>query len=244
MLLKRKKRKETEGAPQWLLTYGDMTTLLLVFFVALFSVAEIEGSELRMILAAFQGLGVMRGGNTLQVGKFAELGNNIMALPSTERGRALDKARKLAKSIFEPEISVRKVRIKEDERGLIISLSSELFFEPASAEVKIEQARDILYKVRDLLLSPEVKNKKVRIEGHTDNIPMEAVEGALYPTNWDLSTARALNVLKYLIEYGVPEHQLQVAGYADTSPVSSNDTEEGRADNRRVDIVILTEGHL
>ncbi len=225
-----------------MLTYGDMTTLLLVFFVVMFTTAEINGSELRMILAAFQGLGVLSGGNTLQVGKLAELGNNIMSLPSTERGRALDKARKLAKSIFEPEIAVRKVRIKEDERGLVVSLSAEMFFDPASAEVKIEQARDLLYRVRDLLRSPEVKNHKVRIEGHTDNVQMEP--GSEYDTNWDLSTARALNVLKYLIEYGVPEEQLQVAGFADTVPVSSNATEEGRADNRRVDIVILTEGHL
>jgi chemotaxis protein MotB len=242
MPYKRKKKPKEEGSPYWMITYGDMTTLLLVFFVVMFTTAEINGSELRMILAAFQGLGVLSGGNTLQVGKLAELGNNIMSLPSTERGRALDKARKLAKSIFEPEIAVRKVRIKEDERGLIVSLSAEMFFDPASAEVKIEQARDLLYRVRDLLLSPEVRTHKVRIEGHTDNVPMEA--GSEYPTNWDLSTARALNVLKYLIEYGVPENQLQVAGFADTVPVSSNATEEGRADNRRVDIVILTEGHL
>ncbi|MEJ2663635.1 MAG: flagellar motor protein MotB [Spirochaetia bacterium] len=243
MPYKRKKKKsKEEGAPYWMITYGDMTTLLLVFFVVMFTTAEINGSELRMILAAFQGLGVLSGGNTLQVGKLAELGNNIMSLPSTERGRALDKARKLAVSLFQPEIATRKVRIKEDERGLIVSLSGELFFDPTSAEVKIEQARDVLYRVRDLLLSPEVGKRKVRIEGHTDDIPM--AEGSEYPTNWDLSAARALNVLKYLIEYGVPENRLQEAGFADTVPVSSNLTEEGRADNRRVDIVILTAGHL
>ncbi|MBN1799282.1 MAG: flagellar motor protein MotB [Spirochaetales bacterium] len=242
MPFKRKKKAKEEGSPYWMITYGDMTTLLLVFFVVMFTTAEIDGSELRMILAAFQGLGVMRGGNTLQVGKLAELGNNIMTLPSVERGRALDKARKLAKSIFETEISVRKVRIKEDERGLIISLSAELFFDPASAILKIEEARPILYKVRDLLRSEEVRDKKVRIEGHTDDVAMD--EDSEYPTNWDLSAARSLEVLKYLIEYGVPEQNMQVAGYADTVPVSDNNTEEGRADNRRVDIVILTEGHL
>jgi chemotaxis protein MotB len=242
MPFKRKKKEKDEGSPYWMITYGDMTTLLLVFFVVMFTTAEIDGSELRMILAAFQGLGVMRGGNTLQVGKLAELGNNIMTLPSVERGRALDKARKLAKSIFEPEISVRKVRLKEDERGLIISLSAEMFFDPASAILKIEEARPILYKVRDLLRSEEVRDKKVRIEGHTDDVPMD--EDSEYPTNWDLSAARSLEVLKYLIEYGVPEQNMQVAGYADTVPVSDNSTEEGRADNRRVDIVILTKGHL
>lgn len=225
-----------------MVTYGDMTTLLLTFFILMFTTAEIDGAELRMILAAFQGLGSFQGGNTLQVGKLAELGHTIMSLPSREAGRALDNARRTAISQFQPELKTRKVRIKEDERGLIISLAADSFFEPASAEVNIEESREVLWKVATLLNSQEMRGRKFRIEGHTDDIPTDP--GGPWETNWELSADRAVNVLHRLVEYQVDERQCQVAGFADTVPLASNDTPEGRAYNRRVDIVLLTEGHL
>ncbi len=225
-----------------MVTYGDMTTLLLTFFILMFTTAEIDGAELRMILAAFQGLGSFRGGNTLQVGKLAELGHTIMSLPSREAGKALDKARRTAISQFQPELKTKKVRIKEDERGLIISLAADSFFEAASAEINIEESRQVLQKVATLMSSPDLKQRKFRIEGHTDNIPTDP--GGTWETNWELSADRAVNVLHYLVDFGVEERQCQVAGFADTVPLASNDTREGRAYNRRVDIVLLTEGHL
>lgn len=239
---RKKERRVEEGSPQWLVTYGDMTTLLLTFFILMFTTAEIDGAELRMILAAFQGLGSLRGGNTLQVGKLAELGHTIMSLPSREAGKALDKARRTAISQFQPELKTKKVRIKEDERGLIISLAADSFFEAASAEINIEESRQVLQKVATLMSSPDLKQRKFRIEGHTDNIPTDP-EGT-WETNWELSADRAVNVLHYLVDFGVEERQCQVAGFADTVPLASNDTREGRAYNRRVDIVLLTEGHL
>ncbi len=240
---RRKKRKrEEEGAPAWMVTYGDMTTLLLTFFILMFTTAEINGAELRMILAAFQGLGSLTGGNTLQVGKLAELGNTIMSLPSREAGKALDKARRTAISQFQPELKTKKVRIKEDERGLIISLATDAFFEPASAEINIEESRQVLQKVAALVSSPELAGRKFRIEGHTDNTPTDPT--GPWQTNWELSAARSVNVLHYLVDFGVDERQCQVAGFADTVPLASNETREGRAYNRRVDIVLLTEGHL
>jgi len=242
VISRNKKKREEEGSPEWLLTYGDMTTLLLTFFIFMFTMAEIDGSELRMILAAFQGLGALRGGNTLQEGKLAELGNQIMTLPSVERGRALDKARKRAKSLFQLDVKTQRVRVKEDERGLIISLASDAYFKEGSAEVDIEETREVLKNVAKLLNAPELDNNKFRIEGHTDSIPTDPAGD--YLTNWELSTARATGVLHYLVEYGVNERQFQVTGLADTVPLYTNDTPEGRALNRRVDIVILTEGHL
>lgn len=238
----KKKKCPPEGAGDWLLTYGDMVTLLLTFFIMMFTTAEIDGYELRMILAAFQGLGSLDGGNTLEVGKLAELGNTIMSLPSMERGRALDKARKNAISQFQPEIKSKKVRVKEDERGLIISLAADSFFRPASADVNIEETRELLQRLSSLLRTPELEGKKFRIEGHTDSEPTDP-EGE-WATNWELSAARAVNVLHYLVDFGVNEQNAQVAGLADTVPLASEETPEGRAYNRRVDIVILTEGHL
>ncbi len=225
-----------------MLTYGDMVTLLLTFFVMLLTTATIDGHELRLILAAFPGLGNLEGGNTLEAGPLAELGNTIETLPSMERGRALDEARRQAVSIFNPEIQSQQVRVQEDERGLVISLASDAFFGPASAEVNIEQTREILQKLARLLNNDSLDDRTFRIEGHTDAVPTDP-DGP-WPSNWDLSVARSLNVFKYLQEFGVDETQFQVMGLGDTRPMYDNSTAEGRAYNRRVDVIILTEGHL
>ncbi|MDR2587973.1 MAG: flagellar motor protein MotB [Spirochaetales bacterium] len=231
-----------EGAPDWQVTYGDMVTLLLTFFILLYTTAEFDEAQILGISTAFAGMGNLAGGNTLQVGRMAELGHTVMALPAQNRGKALDRARKRAVSEFQPEISTQKVRIQEDERGLVISLAADAYFRPASAQINMEQARSVLIRVADLLTSPELAGRKFRIEGHTDSSPTDS-EGP-WQSNWELSTARSVNVLHRLVEYGVDENQFQVAGFASTVPLVSEATPEGRAYNRRVDIIILTDGHL
>ncbi len=238
---RRRRRCPPEGAADWLLTYGDMVTLLLTFFVMMYTTATVDGHKIQLILAAFSGLGLHSGGMTLEAtGELAEMGNTVMSLPSTQRGRSLDEARKTAVSQFQPEIKSEMVRVKEDERGLIISLAGDAFFEPASAKVQIEETREVLRKLANLLQTME--DRKFRIEGHTDSTP--TAEDGEWETNWELSTARATNVLHYLTDFGVEESRFQVAGFADTVPLAENETEEGRAYNRRVDIVVLSEGHL
>jgi chemotaxis protein MotB len=170
-----------------------------------------------------------------------------------ERGKSLARSKKTALSIFQQEIKTRKVRVSEDERGLVISLSSELFFEPSSADINMEEANGVLRKVGALLQDEELakQNRHFRVEGHTDNIPTNP--NSPFKTNWELSTARANNILHYLVNLGVDEKRMQVAGMADNRQIGDNtteagrafnNTEEGRAVNRRVDIIILTEGHL
>jgi chemotaxis protein MotB len=239
---KRPKKCHPEGAADWLLTYGDMITLLLTFFVLMFTIAEIDGYQLRLILAAFPGLGSSTGGTTLEEGRLAELGNTVESLPSTEQGRALSEARREAVSLFEPEIRARQVRIAPDERGLVISLASDIFFESASAEINMEQAREILIKLGQFLRSPEVEGRIFRIEGHTDNVPTDPT--GPYPTNWDLAAARASAVLHRLVDYDVNESRFQLMSRGEFAPVVENDTVEGRAYNRRVDVIILTQGTL
>jgi chemotaxis protein MotB len=223
-------------------TYGDMVTLLLTFFVMLLTSATVDGYELRLILAAFPGLGNYTGGNTLEAGPLAELGNTTETLPSMDRGRALDEARRNAVSIFNPEIQSQQVRVQEDERGLVISLASDAFFESGSAEVNIEQSREILQKLSQLLNDPDLEDRTFRIEGHTDNVPV--ADDGPWESNWELSAARSVSVLSYLADFGVNEEQFQVMGLADTRPMYDNSTEEGRAYNRRVDVIILSDGHL
>jgi chemotaxis protein MotB len=231
-----------EGAPAWMNTYGDMVTLLLCFFVLLYNVAEVEVSRLQGISAAFLGMGNLMGGNTLEQGQLSELGNTVMSLPSMRSARSLDQSRRKAVTEFQPEIRTMKVRIQEDERGLVISLAADAYFRTASAEINMDQARNVLVRLTDLLVSPALKGRKFRIEGHTDASATDPA--GPWRSNWELSVARSVNVLHRLAEYGVDENQFQVAGFGSTVPLVSEETPEGAAYNRRVDIIILSDGHL
>jgi chemotaxis protein MotB len=241
----RKKKKEAGGASQeWLTTYSDMVTLMLCFFAIMFNPDESSSAQMQQIAASMRtgGLGSRAGGLTLSAGRSADLGNTVMALPSMERGRSLGTTLRKAVSLFSPEIRSNKVRITQDERGLVITLASDAFFRPASAVINMEQTRDILLRLGTLLASQELAGRKFRIEGHTDSEGTDPY--GPWPSNWELSAGRAINVLHYLTDIGIDEQRFQVAGYADTAPLSSNATPEGRANNRRVDIIVLDEGHL
>jgi chemotaxis protein MotB len=242
-----KKKKKEAGGPsgqEWLTTYSDMVTLVLCFFAIMFNPDEVQPSSLSQIAVSFQmrGMGSSMGGRTLAQGRYSELGNNIMTLPSTTKGKSLGTALKKATSLFAPEVHAKKVSVVSDERGIVISLASDVFFEPASSRINIEQSRDILLRLGTLLASDEVGGRKVRIEGHTDSSPIDP-DGP-WTSNWQLSTARSISVLNYLTALGISDRRFQVAGFADTVPIAADDTPEGRAFNRRVDIVILDEGHL
>jgi len=241
----KKAKKEAEKSSElWMVTYTDIVQLILCFFIALFNPDESTTSQIAAMASAFNniGLGANMGGNTLSFGKSADLGNTIMSLPSTDKGRALGIALRKAISLFNPEVKSNKVKITHEERGLVISFVSDAFFGPASARINIEQTRDILIRLGSLLNSDELRGRKFRVEGHTDS---EVVDpSGPWNDNWDLSTARAISILHYLTDIGVDERRFQVAGFADTMPVSTNSTPEGRAYNRRVDIVIIDEGHL
>jgi chemotaxis protein MotB len=243
-MAKKKKPEAGSAGGEWIVTYSDMVTLILCFFVLLFNPDDVDPSQLAAMVSAFAntGMGASTGGNTLSQGKSADLGNTIMSLPSTDRGRSLGQALRKAISIFNPEVKSNKVKLTHDERGLVISLASDAFFNPASARINIEQTRDMLLRAADLLNSAEVRDRKLRIEGHTDSVDVDP--SGPWQDNWQLSSERARAALQYLTAFGVDERRFQIAGFADTMPVSANDTPEGRAYNRRVDIVILDEGHL
>lgn len=240
----RKKKDEEKAGGDWIVTYSDMVTLLLCFFVALFEPNEADPTQLAAMASAFlnSGMGASTGGNTMSSGKSADLGNTIMSLPSMDRGRALGTAMAKAVSTFEPEVKSNKTRISHDERGLVISLMSDFFFAPASARINIAETRDILIRLGGMLNSDELSGRKFKIEGHTDSVDVDP-DGP-WESNWELSTARAISVLHYLTDIGVEEKRFYVSGFADTMPIAANDTPEGRAYNRRVDIVVLDEGHL
>ena len=240
-----KKAKQPEKpSTAWLGTYGDMITLMLCFFVMLYNPSEVDVTQMATITQSLQmqETETTSGGLSLSAGQLSDLGNNINSLPSLEKGKSLGMAKKKAVSLFAPDVKSNKITITSDERGLIITLLSDNFFEEGSAELNINDTRETLLRLADFFRSDELKGRRFRIEGHTDSTPV--AENSIFPSNWELSATRAVNVLHYLADYGVRENDFSVAGYSDTRPKFSNETAEGRAYNRRVDIIILDEGHF
>lgn len=179
--------------PPWLLTYADMITQILIFFVMMFALAsamnELQLIRLRKNLEAYVAEG--------QLGSYIGLAIN--------------------------------------EKGLVVSLREKLMFDSGKAEI-YEEAKIILKDITQKIV--DVPNN-VRIEGHTDNVPIGPELKSRFPTNWELSTTRATNVTRYLLEtLNFPPIRISSAGYGEYQPVVANDTEERRAMNRRVDIVV------
>lgn len=239
----KEKKEPAKPSTAWQGTYGDMITLMLCFFVMLYNPSEIDVTQMATITQSLQmqQTETVTGGLSLSAGQLSDLGNKINSLPSLEKGKSLGTAKKKAVSLFAPDVKSSRITITSDERGLIITLLSDNFFEEGSAELNISETRDTLLRLADFFNSDELKGRRFRIEGHTDNVIANSEN---YPSNWELSAERAINVLHYLADYGVNENSFSVAGYADTRPKFSNDTPEGRAYNRRVDIIILDEGHF
>ena len=238
MALKKKGKRKQRAVPGWMVSWGDMTTLLLVFFIIMMGVTDIVERDLFLVLSSFKGtLGVRGGGQTFTPGDLEHLGHTVMALPSHERARALQESVEKAVTVFKPEIETKEVRVYEDERGLVISLSGDAFFAPGSAVIE-SGLRPILTRVAAVINSVD---NYVRIEGHTDDTPVRISRDERgYPTNWELSGARAINVLRFLTEQeGVNAKRVSSVAFGEERPIGDNDTVEGRALNRRVDVVIV-----
>lgn len=236
-----------EGAPLWMTTYGDMVTLLLTFFVMIFATGKATPQEIQLILSAFtNSLGFFEGGQTLSKGRLEEMGMNLESLPSQTRGKSLARARTQATTIFKPEIQAKKVRVTEDERGLVISLIGADYFEPGSARLT-SGLREALTKTGTLI---EALDRFARIEGHAARGEEEAMTGTQedgrperqYLNSWDLASARSINAATYLQGEGINPALMQVISYGAYRPLAEEGdrgTPEAAAHNRRIDIVIL-----
>jgi chemotaxis protein MotB len=135
------------------------------------------------------------------------------------------------------EISKGEVTISELKGKLTVNLVESVLFDSGKAEVK-PNGLVVLQKVIDILKN--IKDKVIRIEGHTDNVPIVGALTRKYPTNWELSSARAINVARYLQQQGIDPAFLAAVAYGEYKPVAPNDTDEGRAKNRRIEIVLVS----
>ncbi|MEZ4502206.1 MAG: OmpA family protein [Dehalococcoidia bacterium] len=221
---------------RWVISYADLVTLLLGFFIILYSTAELDVARFEQLRFAFAdafNVDVRQGQNGES--PFFDGGSGIVSggsigLPDPQLD--LIKAR-VERELQDSGFALGTIVVGRQQDDIVIRLADHLLFPSASAELQPE-ARELMQVVADVL---QTVPNAVRVEGHTDNVP---VGTAAYPTNWELSSARATAVLRALVDAGVSPVRLSAAGYAEFRPVASNNTPEGRAQNRRADIVIIS----
>jgi len=215
------------GAPGWMVTYGDMMSLLLTFFVLLVSMSSIQESKFKQALGSLLGaLGVMR---------FDKSAIEFDRLPIPNRYknelRRLRNEVRLFRNYLKIHALESAITVKETDEGMLIRLTGPFLFASGSDEIS-QEGRDVLKVVAKLL---STTTAPVRIEGHTDNLP---VKRGRFRSNWELSTARAIAVLKFLNNNGIPGTRLSAAGYGEFKPIVPNDNAENRKRNRRVEIYV------
>jgi len=227
------------GAPEWMATYGDLVTLLMCFFVLLFAFSSIDAQKFQAVMQSFQGsAGILSGGKSLSEAPlvFDGMPESQTSSQQVIEQNKLENLKEQVEEFLEKNQMGGQVDVELEDRGLVIRFKDNVLFDSGSATIK-EGAKPILVFMSQVLTAPDLINEEIRIEGHTDNVPNIS---ALYPTNWELSTARATNVVKYFVEEsGFIPSRLSAAGYSEYHPIATNDTAEGRSANRRVDIVII-----
>ncbi|MCE8022152.1 OmpA family protein [Halomonas sp. MCCC 1A11036] len=203
---------EGEG---WLVSYLDVLTLLITLFVLLLSLA---GNGLAV-------KGSRHGGEaTALVTPQAEVAARMVA------GAGIMPNHNGLQPRF-PGLEIEGVSVLEDQKGVTLRIEDNLLFDSGQAILTM-QGREVLGRLRDVLASFE---GEVSVEGHTDSMPIAT---SRFPSNWELSSGRAIAVLRYLSELGVPAERLRAVGYAETRPLESNETAAGRAANRRVELLL------
>ncbi|HXX44794.1 MAG TPA: flagellar motor protein MotB [Candidatus Acidoferrales bacterium] len=256
---RKKRHEEHANHERWLVSYADFITLLFAFFVVLYSSSQVDkrkiGQLAMAIQVAFQRMAVFDNSNTKvplattepmpfqdvqaienvsrtqDMQRFIQPENGELS-GSIVPGELKDIQGELEKALA-PEIKRNVLKVSARKEGLVISLREIGFFESGSANLRRSSmgALDRLAAV----LGP--RDEMLRIEGHTDNVPIHTHQ---FDSNWELSTARATELIKvFILRYKFSPARLAAAGYAQYHPVDSNDTAEGRAHNRRVDIVVL-----
>jgi chemotaxis protein MotB len=228
MLRRKKPDERPPGTPAWMVTYGDMVTLVLTFFVLMFAFSTVDTQKYKLIVNSLRGamggnIGVLQDGTTLDM---------ISEVTSTG-SPSYDKVLKQLQMILDRQDMQDKVELRQNGRNIIVSFKEKLFFRIGSADI-LKEALAILNEVGAVIREQRLA---IRVEGHTCDIPIRTVK---FPSNWELSAIRAVNVSKYLIEKaGLNPQKVSVAGYGQYRPMVANTSEEARARNRRVDIVII-----
>lgn len=252
----RRKRKEIETAEhhdRWMVSYADFVTLLFAFFVVMYSISSVNKGKYETFsesldVALFHNDKLVKEAEPIQVGAIPttiqpiEL-PNLITVTAEERElseeimaekRRLREVSKQFENVLQPFVESQLVGIKQHDFWVELEMNSELLFASGKAELSAK-ALPVLEKVAEVVRDvPNVIN----IEGYTDDVPIST---GIYPSNWDLSSARATSVVKELVKNNIPPTRLSAVGYGEFHPIADNKDEQGRFKNRRVVLVLMSE---
>jgi len=229
---------------RWVISYADFVTMLLALFIVMYAMTTKDVGEisktLKQVFSAQEVMVEKKDGQTYEKQKYnyPETTEEIQLMFPTksvvEEMPPADEGDVLYKKLKEKFETSTSLSVVKEKRGTIIRINDTMLFDEGSAIIK-SGARSTLMKIATELNDLE---NPVLIEGHTDSIP---IKNQQYPSNWELSTARATNIIKYLTEKKlISPRRLSAVGYGEYVPIATNDTKDGRAKNRRVDIIVLS----
>ena len=226
-MARRKKKGDDINTNGWMDTYADTITLLLTFFILLYSISAVDSEKLKELSEALQ--------NSLtgkQSVKELENLDDIKIDIEKDSNKYEDLSKKLNEIIAKNSLT-EIIKTREEDRGIVLQVDESLLFDPGKAEVK-EASASILNTISKII---EETDNDIVAEGHTDNVPINSKE---YESNWELSTARAMSIVKYLLENKkINPVRISLKGYGEYNPIVPNDTPENRTKNRRVDILVV-----
>ena len=245
---KRKQQHEKEpNHERWLVSYADFITLLFAVFVTLYAMSQTDKKKAEEVLQSMResfGYSQTSAGakpTVIDTGSISVIPSMHKMTQAPRRGKSRGseqdfRATKAAIEAYLLKVGAQaKVSVAVNQRGLVVSLKEAGFFDSGSATLK----QDSYSLLKDVVSSLSSYSNSIRVEGHTDNVP---ISSAAFPSNWELSTSRATNVLQYLTKQDdFDPYKISAAGYGEYRPVADNSVDEGRSKNRRVDIVLLSE---
>lgn len=230
---RRKNRDDDDDDSNWMTTFSDMMTLLLTFFVLLYSMSVIDVDKFQAAISSLrENMGILSGGKSFSSQPLPDSGSLGTDISRSSRSNLTAAMQEMQQYVQEKNLEDR-VNMNITQRGLVVRFTGQILFDVGKADIK-SKGREVLDKVAKVL--KDIPNN-VMVEGHTDNWPIDTEE---FPSNWELSTARATEVIKYFIEDpGINPIRLSAAGYSKYRPLKPNDSPKNRALNRRIEVVIL-----
>ncbi len=240
-MARKKQEEDPDNHERWMVSYADFITLLFAFFVVMYAISSLNEGKYRVLSKAIT---TAFGKGPSMVPAIIDSTSPETSLPplplSLQRQRAVLREKEQMKNMAQnlvsslaPLVKEGKVRVMQTPRGVNVEINASVLFAPAEAKLN-EQSIDTLLAVARILKND---NHAIQIEGHTDSVPINT---EMFPSNWELSAVRASSVVRLFVENGVKEQRMLAIGHAATQPIDSNETENGRQRNRRVQLMILS----
>lgn len=247
MLKKRKQKidEHVDNHERWLVSYADFITLLFAFFIVMYAVSSVNEGKYRVLSSSLVSAFKNDNSTPPQSTEFSPISiqqsnqtDSIKLIdnPGIMRTKKQEKMKSMAKNILhalEPLVKDGQVRVTQSSLGITVEINASVLFSPGQAKLA-DSSSLTLQAVAHVIKGHE---HEIHVEGHTDNLPIHTEN---FPSNWELSSARASSVIRLFIENGVEAHRLTAIGYGENRPIETNETPEGRKRNRRVTVMILS----